>query len=49
METAAGDYLSKEDTVVNINLRTEPNDTLTYALGLEIHHPIISKLGENVG
>ena len=33
-----------ENNVANITLGTKPNDCLAYALGLEHHHPIISKL-----
>ena len=36
--------LCKNNTAI-INLETEPNDPLVYALGLEHHRPIISKLG----
>ena len=31
--------------VTNLNLGAEPNDCLAYALGLELHHLIMSKLG----
>ena len=33
-----------ENNVANITLGTKPNDRFAYALGLEHHHPIISKL-----
>ena len=36
-----------KDTVANVNLWTEPNDLLSYATGLELHHPIMSKLGRH--
>ena len=48
-ETATEDYLSGQDTVVTTTLGTEPNDPLVYAPGLELHHPIMSKLGEHGG
>ena len=48
-ENAIEDQLSGEDTVVTITLETEPNATLAYAPRLEIHHPIMSKLGEHRG
>ena len=47
IENATENYLNAEDTVVNITLGTEPNATLSYALRLELHHPIMSKLGEH--
>ena len=37
-----GDGLNRwEDTVANLILGTEHNDKLSYALGLELHHPIM--------
>ena len=42
------DGLSRwEDNIAHINLGTEPNDPLAYALVLELHHPIITKVGEH--
>ena len=35
--------------VKNLTLGMEPNDPLTYAPGLELHHPITSKLGNPGG
>ena len=32
--------------VTDTTLGTEPNDSLAYAPGLEIQHPIMSKLGD---
>ena len=49
MGTAMEDYLSGEDTVVSTTLRTENNAPLSHFPGLELHHPIISKLGEHRG
>ena len=44
------DRLSRwEDNVANLTLGTEPNDTLSYALGLEHHQPIVSTLGDPGG
>ena len=43
-KTAMGNQLSGEDTVVTKTLGIEPNDTPTYAPGLELQHPIKSKL-----
>ena len=40
-----GRLINCEDTVAKISLRTKPNATFDYALGLEIHHPIISTIG----
>ena len=37
----------KEDAVVIITLGTAPNAPLVYARGLELHHPIMGKLGEH--
>ena len=48
-ETATDDWLSGEDTVVNINLGTDPNAPLAYAPVLELHHPIMSKFGGHRG
>ena len=48
-ETATENYLSGKDNVVNITLGKEPNTPLDFALGLELHHPIMSKLGEHGG
>ena len=48
-ETKKDDQLSGDDTVVTITLGTETNAPLAYALGLELHHPIMSKLGEHRG
>ena len=36
-------------TVANLILGTEPNYTLAYAPGLELHHPIVSIIGGNGG
>ena len=41
------DYIGGEDTVENLILREEPNAPLESALGLELHHPIMSMLGGN--
>ena len=46
-DTATGNQLSEEDTVVNTNLGTKSNDPLAYDPVLEPHHPIMSKLGEH--
>ena len=44
------DRLSRwEDNVSNITLGKEPNNPLSYSMGLEHHHPIMSKLGEPGG
>ena len=48
-ETATDNYLSGEDTVVTTTLGTETNAPLSYNTGLELHHPIMSKLGEYGG
>ena len=47
-ETTTENQLSGEDNVVNITLGTEPNAPLAYDMGLELHHLIMSKLGENI-
>ena len=45
-----GDGLTRwEDTVANGILGTEPNDTLAYDPGLELHHPIMSMIGGHRG
>ena len=44
-----GRIIRWEDTVEKFILGTEPNDTLSYALGLELHHPIMSMLGGHGG
>ena len=36
----------REDNLANAILGTEPNSTLEYDTGLELHHPIMSMLGE---
>ena len=39
------DRLSRlEDNVAHVTLGTDPNAPLAYAMGLEIHHPIMSTL-----
>ena len=38
-----------EDTLANVILGTEPNSTLDYDLGLQLHHPIMSMLGGHRG
>ena len=48
-DTAEDDYLSGEDTVVNITLGRDPNALLVYAPGLELCHPIMGKLGDHKG
>ena len=48
-DTTTVDYLSGQDTAVTITLGTEPNSPLAYALGLELHHLIMSKLGDSGG
>ena len=48
-QTTMNDQLSEEDTVVTTTLGTEPNAPLAYDLGLELHQPIMNKLGENRG
>ena len=35
--------------VTNVTLGNETNSPLDYALGLELHHPIVSKLGDPRG
>ena len=35
--------------MVNITLGKEPNDPLAYDPGLELHHPIMSNIGEHEG
>ena len=42
------DRLSRwEDNVAHVNLGTEPNAPLVYALALELPHTIMSKVGEH--
>ena len=48
-ETVIDDNLSGEDTAVNITFRTEHNAPLAYNLGLELHHPIMRKIGDHGG
>ena len=38
-----------EDNVTHMTLGTEPNHPLSYAMGLEHHHPIMSTLGDTGG
>ena len=38
-----------ENNVASLTLGMEPNDPLAYAPGLELHHPIISTLGDTGG
>ena len=38
-----------EDNIANVTLGTEPNDTISYAPGLEHHHPNMSTLGDPGG
>ena len=41
-----GDGINRwEDTVANVILGKDPNAPLDYALGLELHHPIMNMLG----
>ena len=35
--------------LTNLTIGTEPNSPLSYALGLELHHPIMIKLGDPGG
>ena len=43
-----GDRLNRwEDNVANLILGTDHNDTLAYALVLELHHIIMSTIGGN--
>ena len=48
-ESATADELIGDDTIVNITLGTESNAPLAYAPVLELHQPIMSKLGEHGG
>ena len=38
-----------EDNIAHVTLGTDPNAPLAYAPGLELHHPIMSMLGEYRG
>ena len=44
-----GQLVKWEDTVVTINLQTYHNYPLAYDPVLELHHPIMSKIGEHGG
>ena len=48
-KSAMDEYLSGEDNILTTTLGTDPNLPLAYAPGLELHHPIMSKLGAHVG
>ena len=48
-DTATDNQLSGEDTVVTTTLGTDTNVPLSYNMGLELHHPIMSNLGEYAG
>ena len=48
-ETATGNLSIGEDNIAHLTLGTDTNAPLAYDLGLELHHLIISKLGDHRG